>query len=78
MRMKVYKKKAMNEVDAGRDRATPPSVRRDDDEPLERMAAREGRECENEEEQEFFVFNDTLWGSRALRAFSQVRSIDKV
>ena len=29
----VFKANAMNEVDAGRDRATPASVRHDDDEP---------------------------------------------
>ncbi len=30
----MIQSKAMNEVDAGRDRATPASVRPDDDEPL--------------------------------------------
>ena len=30
----LFKTKASNEVDAGRDRATPASVRHDDDEPL--------------------------------------------
>ena len=37
----MFKANAMNEVDAGRDRATPASVCRDD-EALERKTAREG------------------------------------
>jgi hypothetical protein len=44
----------MNEVDAGRDRATPASVRHDDDEPLRRGG--EGECWEEEEEEAAFVF----------------------